>query len=402
MTVLLDDVLPIDHPARLIWNALGTLDLSRLLAGAKARRGHAGRARLSPRMLLTLWMYAISEGIGSAREIEKQIQTDAAFQWICGGLKVGRTTLSEFRRSQGEAFDALLSELLGKLIAADLLSLKVVAQDGMRVRANAGSSSFRGKQSLHECLEQAKLHVKVVLASADDPSLSEQMKRAREAAAQDYQRRVEEALTAVDRIEHERKTGPKSYRYREKAARASTTDADARVMKMGDGGFRPAYNVQLATAGSPMGGPRTIVGVRVTNVGSDMSSVGPMLEQIEARTGMNPEALLADANHGDHDSIRAAVGKDVNMVLPAPKESVASRWADKTPAVLEWRARMGTDESKELLRARPSIAEVSNARMRSFGLGEIMVRRLKNVWTVAVLTVLTHDLLTHAHSLLRL
>src|SRR5688572_3326329 len=111
MALILEDSLPVDHPARVIWNALGTLDLSPLLAGAKSRRGHAGRARLSPRMLLTLWMYAISEGIGSAREIEKQIQTDAAFGWICGDLKVGRTALSEFRKNQGEAFDALLSEL---------------------------------------------------------------------------------------------------------------------------------------------------------------------------------------------------------------------------------------------------------------------------------------------------
>lgn len=401
-----EDSLPAEHPARLIWDALGKLDLSQLLANAKSYRGHAGRSRLSPRMLLTIWLYGISEGIGSAREIEKRLHSDVAFRWIRGDVEVGRTTLSDFRSKQGEAFDRLMTQLLGILISEGLLSLKIVAQDGMRVRASAGTSSFRGKSSLEDCLEQARLHVKAVLASADDPTLSERMKRAREAAALDYQQRIERAMQVVREIDRERRESPKRSRYSAKpgraknAARASTTDPDARVMKMPDGGFRPGYNVQLATAGSPMGGPRTIVGVRVTNAGSDMSAIEPMLEQIEQRTGMQPEVLLADANHGDHDSIRAAAERGVTAVVPAPKEQPKGKWADRTPAVLEWYERMETPEAKELLRARPSIAELPNAQLRTrLGLGQILVRTLNKAWTVALLTAFAHNILTHAAKL---
>jgi len=127
---------------------------------------------------------------------------------------------------------------------------------------------------LSDLREQAALHIKAVFAGADDPEASEREKRAREAAALDIQRRVEAAIQTVNELQTESKENP----------RASTTDADARAIKMGDGGFRPAYNIQLATAGDPMGGPRTIVGVRVTNVGSDMGSIAPMLDDIEPRT----------------------------------------------------------------------------------------------------------------------
>jgi hypothetical protein len=162
------------------------------------------------------------------------------------------------------------------------------------VRASATAPSFRREASLDECREQAALHLKAVLAETDDPEATEAEKRARLSAARDYQRRVDEAIAAVQGLREAGKPEP----------RASTTDADARIMKMADGGYRPGYNIQMATAGSPMGGPRTIVGVNITNVGSDMGSVSPMLAQIEQRTGQLPATLLADANHAHHECIR--------------------------------------------------------------------------------------------------
>jgi len=401
-----DDSLPADHPARLIWDALGLLDMSRLLVGAKAYEGSAGRNQLSPRMLLTIWVYAISQGIGSAREIERRLQSDVAFRWIRGQMVVGRAKLSDFRSKQGEAFDQLMTDLLGTLISQGLLSLHLVAQDGMRIRASAGSSSFRGVRSLTECLEQAKLHVRAVLAGADDPTVGEQIKRAREAAAKDYQKRVERAMEAVKEIEQERRRSPNRARYAKKAgqekkdARASTTDPDARIMKMPSGGFRPAYNVQLATAGSALGGAQTIVGVQVRNVGSDMSSIEPMLEQIERRTGKQPEVLLADGNHGDHDSIEAASQRNVTAIIPT-RDDERGKLATRPPAIVAWHARMNTTEAKELLRVRPQLAELPNAQLKTrLGLGHILVRGLNKVLTVAVLTAFAHNLLTHAKNLI--
>jgi transposase len=385
-----EDVLAVDHPARLLWQVLGTLDLSGFVRDAKAVEGTQGRDVLSVRMLLTLWLYAISIGVGSAREIARRIHGDAAFQWIVGDQSVGHAKLSEFRIGHREVVDKLFTDVLGTLLHRQLMSLDLVAQDGTRVRASASAPSFRRPPSLEQCREQAALHVKAVLAEADDPEASEAEKLARLAAAVDYQRRVDEAIAAVKELQAQGKRKP----------RASTTDADARVMKMADGGFRPAYNVQLATAGSPMGGARTIVGVRVTNVGSDMSSVSPMLDDIERRTGRLPSVLLADANHGDHDSIRDAAARGVTALISVPAR-VPGEHADDDAPITAWRARMQTDEAKRTFRARASLCELPNAHFKSrLGLGHLLVRGLNKVTCVVLLTALASNLLAHVHTLL--
>lgn len=337
---VLEDVVAEDHRARLLWRIVETLDLSEFVRGRKSVKGHAGRDVTSVRMLLTLWLYAISSGIGSARAIERRIRSDDAFRWIVGDERIGRTVLNEFRTQRSRALDLLFSNVLGTLLHKGLLSLDLVAQDGTRVRASASAPSFRQEKSLEECREQARLHVKAVLAEADDPDATDAEKRGREAAARDYARRVEEAIVVVKELATEGKKKP----------RASTTDPEARVMKMGDGGFRPAYNVQLATAGSPEGGPRTIVGVRVTNLGSDVGSIAPMLGEIERRTGALPKTLLADGGHLKFDCLRTAEAKEVVVLMPVPppsKDPQSLRGAYDAP-IAAFRARMETPEAKEL------------------------------------------------------
>src|SRR6185295_11910824 len=130
---VLEDVVGEDHRARLLWRVVETLDLSAFLARRKALKGGAGRSVTSVRVLLTLWLYGTSVGIGSAREISRQVESDDGFRWIAGDEPVGRTVLSEFRVSHGAALDALLSDVLGTLLHKGLLSLELVAQDGTRV-----------------------------------------------------------------------------------------------------------------------------------------------------------------------------------------------------------------------------------------------------------------------------
>jgi transposase len=390
-----DNALGPSHPARVLWDVTGTLDLSRFVDGTKAVEGTVGRKTLSPRMKLSLWLYAISQGLGSAREIARRVQTDDAFRWLVGDLSVGHHTLSGFRVDHGEALERLMTDILAALMHKGVLSLELVAQDGMRVRADATAPSFRSYGSLLECREQAALHLKAVLAQADDPELTRAQKRAREAHARDFQRRVEEAIATVEELSKTRKPS-------DKPARASTTDAEARAMKMADGGFRPAYNVQMATEGSPLGGPRTIVGVRVTNVGSDMSAVPPMLDDIERRTGTLPEVLLADANHAAHDGIRDAAARGVEVLIAVPKRSKqAGPHADSDEAIVAWRARMETPEAQQLYRARASLCELMNAHARTHhGLDHFLVRGLKKVTCVVLLTAITSNLLQHATTLL--
>jgi len=385
-----EDTLPESHRARLLWRIVQTLDLSAFIAGAKAVEGRQGRALVSVHMLLTLWLYAISEAIGSAREIERRIGSDDAYRWIVGDESVGHSKLSEFRVSHGRALDKLLTDVLASLMHKGLLSLDLVAQDGTRVRASASAPSFRREVSLLECREQATLHVKAVCAEADDPSVSEREKRAREAGALEYQRRVEAAIETAHELQAEGKLAP----------RASTTDADARNMKMGDGGFRPAYNIQLATAGSPMGGPRTIVGVRVTSVGSDMGSITPMLDEIERRTGALPAVLLADGGHAKHDCIRNATERNVEVIIPLPDRAKRPD-PHLDPAIAAWHDRMATDEAKRQYRARPGLCELPNAHLKSHhGMAQVLVRSLERVTCVALLGALVGNLLAHASKLL--
>ena len=192
-----EDQLPDGHRARLLWKIVETLNLTAFTAGAKAVEGRQGRPVASVRMMLTLWLYAISIGVGSARAIERLIGTDDAFRWIVGDQTVSHSRLSEFRVGHGAALDKLFTDVLAVLLSKGLVTLDLVAQDGTRVRAAASAPSFRREAALEECREQAALHVKAVLAEADDPEATEGEKRARLAAALDYQRRVDEALATV-------------------------------------------------------------------------------------------------------------------------------------------------------------------------------------------------------------
>jgi transposase len=370
-----EDTLPMDHRARLIWQVLETLDLSAFLTTAKAVPGRAGRDVLSPAMMLGLWLYAISTGVGSAREIARRTKTDDAFRWIVGDKEVGHAALSAFRVGHGAALEKLMNDVLGVLLHKGLVTLDRVAQDGTRIRANASAPSFRREATLLECREQAALHVKAVLADPD-PGASEAEKLARYAAALDYQNRVEAAIATVQALRDEGKEKP----------RASTTDA----------GFRPGYNIQLATAGSELGGPRTIVGLLVTNTGSDMGSVTPMLEDMKARTGKLPDQLLADANHARHSCIEAATRAGVEVLIAIPKREQCSTTA-VSPEVDAWRARMRTDDAKRNYRARAALCELSNAHLKCHhGTAGVLVRGLAKVTCVALLGAIAANVLAHA------
>ena len=408
-----EDVIPPEHPARVLWSVLSRMDLSAFLADAHAFEGGSGRSTTSPRMLLTLWTYAISRGVGSAREIERLTGSDVAYQWIAGGQRPCRATLASFRVGHLSALDGLLTDVLAVLMQQGVLSLETVAIDGMRVRAAASAPSFRREASLEELREQAALHLKAVLtpsgvtkrvAQADDPRISSRHQAVREAKAREFEARVDSALKAVAELSIDRRAGSKP-------ARASSTDPEAhpsgyhearRVMKMGDGGFRPAMNVQMATAGDVLGGPRTIVAVAVNNIGSDMGALVPLVaypsgyheaRQIEKRTGALPECVLADANHANHDAIMTLTQKGIEVLVPVPERT---RKEGGAPELDAWKARMQTPEAKETYRARASLCELTNANARRMGMTQLLVRGIAKATSVALLTAITHDVLVHA------
>jgi len=392
-----EDALEPSHPARVIWNVLGKVELANFSKGCGSVEGVAGRSLKSPRMLLTLWLYALTQAVGSAREIARLVNSDVAYRWIAGNVDVSHQKLSQFRVGHGEALNELMTNILAILMNQGLLSLSVVAQDGTRIRAAATAPSFRSYGSLLECREQAKLHIKAVLAAADDPEYTRAQHAARAAAAKDFQDHVEAAISTVTEMQEHRSPSAKP-------ARASTTDAEARVMKMADGGFRPGYNVQYAVAGSEMGGPRTIVGVNVTNVGSDMGSMAPMVEQIEERTSQRPTVLLADGGHAKAEDIAATMRMGVDVIVPPAEtaktiETLKAEGAD--PEVIAWRERMETDEAKKLYRGRASLVELANAHQKSHhGITQVLVRGATKVTCVILLSAIASNILQHAPRLL--
>lgn len=388
-----EDTLERSHPARVLWDVLGKMNLVAFSRGCESVEASAGRSLKSPRMMLTLWLYALTQAVGSAREIARLITCDHRYQWIAGNVSVSHQKLSQFRVGHGQALNELMTNILATLMEKGLLSLDLVAQDGTRTRAAATAPSFRTYGSLLECRAQAKLHIKAVLAAAEDPAHTRAQHAARAAAAKRYQDRVEDAISTVLDLQNEKPSSSSTLR-------ASTTDAEARVMKMGDGGFRPAYNVQYAVAGSEMGGPRTIVGVTVTNVGSDMGSLAPMMEQVKERTGQRPMVLLADGGYAKSEDIATTRRMGIKVIVPA-SESARTIEKLKTdgvdPEVIAWREDMETEEAKRLYRARAGISEITNAHQKTHhGIGQFLVTGSAKVTCVILLNVIGSNIIQNA------
>jgi transposase len=388
----LDQTLTPDHVARVVWEFVAGLDLSPLHARVKAVTGRPGQPPIDPRVLLALWLLATLDGVGSARELDRLCGEHAAYLWVCGGVGVNYHTLSDFRSGTGELFDRLLTESVASLVHAGLADLSEVAQDGMRVRAGAGASSFRRGESLEKCLAAARRRVAELREAAADGGVTAARRAARERAAREQVERVGEALAAQRELAaRQAETAGKSGR-EPREPRASTTDPDARRMKMADGGTRPAYNVELAT--TTVGG--LIVGVDVVNAGTDHGRLGPMVDQVERRFGERPGRVLADGGFAQLDDIDGLHGSGVAVYAPVKEPRVkgrdphAPRRGDR-PGVAAWRARMGTEEARKIYRLRAGTAEWVNARLRNWGLRQFLVRGLAKVGAVARLFALAHN-----------
>ena len=382
------------HRVRAIWTFVSKADLGEFYGPIKARTDGPGRTPVDPRILLTLWLYATGKGIGSAREVARLCQEHDVYRWICGGVPVNRRQLAEFRSNQGDGFRSLLVNLLAALRQAGVLKGKRVAQDGMRVRASAGAASFHRRESIERSLEKAKELVARAEQAKDNPHGSARKAAARARVAADQQKRAEEALKALEAIQRARRAG-RDPKKAEEEARASTTDPDARRMRMADGGYRPAYNVQLATDVDS----RFVVGVRVTNSGSDMGQLVPMLEQLESGPGLEPKVALVDGGFVNLAQIATAADRGVTVYAPVPtprnpENDPHAPKAGDPPAVVEWRARMKTERAKSIYKHRCATAETVNADLREHrGLDRIPVRGLGKALSVALLAALTYDVL---------
>jgi len=312
-----DSLIGSDHPARVIWAYVEQLDLSELEAAIKAREHRPGQAPASPRLLLALWLYATSEGVGSARALAKLCTSHDAYRWLCGGVSVNYHGLADFRTGQPELLDRLLTENVATLSAAGVIDLDEVVQDGMRVRASAGAASFRRKKKLYKELKKARRLVERLKQEADDdPDASNRrIKKAQERAAREREQRVTAALGKMAELEAERARRAKTNKAQVKKQgqpRASTTDPEARVMKMPDGGFRPAYNCQVGT----VAGGQIVVDVAAVASGSDRGLIRPMIERLLHRYGRRPKRHLVDGGFNKNADTEWAATQGVKVYGP--------------------------------------------------------------------------------------
>lgn len=398
-----EDLIPEDHPVRLIWAVTERLDLSEFYSGVRAREGRAGRDATDPRLLVALWLYATTEGVGSARELDRLCRDHRAYQWLCGNVSVNYHMLSDFRVGNGEALDALLSQVLTTLMEKKLVEVWRISQDGTRVRACAGSKSFRRRDRLRELHKQAKSHVEKLRRQLEDPEesaqLSARQRAARERAARQRQERLEEALAQLpelDRKKQDRKVA-KDKTPDLGQLRVSTTDPQVRVLRMSDGGYRPAVNVQLAC--DPHS--RAIVGVEVSSSGGDAGQSTAMRQQVEERTGQKVSEHLLDGGYLNLEEVERAEQQGVQLyVPPKPPKNGDKRGSPyeprkgDSPELKAWRQRMGSESGQAIYKLRAASSETINADLKSFrGLHQLTVRSQHKIRSVVLWSALAYNLL---------
>jgi transposase len=393
----LDQWLEPSHRVRDIWAYVQSLDLSDLYQSIKATRTHVGRNPIDPQILFALWLFATLEGITSARRIAELTTRDIAYMWICGGVSVNYHSLSDFRTAHGDLLERILTDSIGVLMHHGLVNLETIAQDGMRVRASAGSGSFRRQESLESALEEAKEFMDQLQQSqaTEGDGGNRRQQAARERSAREKQARLEAACLEMEDIQARYKKRTSSVKSSE--PRASTTDPECRRMKMGDQGFRPAMNVELASDGDA----QMVVCVDVTSQGSDSGLMKPMYDDVCQTYGVTPKQYLVDGGFSKKEDIEHLENEGTEVYAPLYREKQQIDQGKNPYAanpkegagMTAHRARMGTAEAKWIFRDRPKIAEFPNADCRNRGLTQFRVRGLakakaQTLWHVLVFNYL--------------
>jgi transposase len=415
VTRCLDDLVPPTHPVRTVEKVVEQLDLSRFYQPIKAREGANGRDATDPKLLISLWLYACIRGIGAARELARRCQESVAFLWLLGGVTVNHRLLSDFRTDHGAALDELFTQVVASLVDKEVVRVSRVSQDGVRVRVGAGASSFRREQRLEKLLEEAKQHVEELKKQLNAPgaaSVTKRQKAVRQRVAQERQQRLEQAMAQMPELKQKQAEaaqkagkGKSGQKIREKQPRASSSDPEARVVKMPNGGFSPAVNVQLATDPES----RAIVGVAVSHEGSDAAGLSePMREQVEQRTGAKVEQHLMDGGYLRNEDIEEAHQQGVELfVPPKPARNEEKRGHELEPkpgdsaAILAWKQRMASEEGKEIYKQRAATSETVNADLRTYrGLSQILVRGLAKAKCVVLWCALAYNVMHFSGALL--
>lgn len=406
----LESLLAADHPARTVWLFVQALDLAPLYARIKSVDGSGGAPAIDPAILVALWLWATIDGVGSAREVDRLCDRDDAYRWICGGVGVNYHSLADFRTEQASWLDDQLTRSIAALLDRKLVTLNVVAQDGLRVRASAKAASFRRKEKLAQLHGIAKAQVQALKRELnEDAGASSRRKQAAlERAAREREQRLAQALASMDKIESVAKSKKRAKPRGDKddppnpgnpgkpapEPRVSSTDPESRVMKMADGGFRPAFNAQLAVDTQT----QLIAAADVVNLGTDVGQMAPMHQSVQARYGIAPAHWLADGGYTKLEAIEDVTARGTQPVVPPPAsrnpgiDPLAPKETD-SPALRQWRNFMASEQGRALYLQRGATVECANAQVRRRGLTRFLVRGLLKTKAVLLWHALAHNLM---------
>lgn len=292
-----------DHPARAIWAFVEKLDLSRFAEKVRAVQGAAGRSAYDPRLMVSLWIYAYSQGVGSGRELSRLCGFHPAYQWLTGAQSISDRSLNGFRVAHQPALEELFIKVVGVLSAEGLVKLERVMQDGTKIGACAASDSFRRKQKIEQHLEEARAHLSAVTQGSEE-ELSLKRIKAQERAAEERVERLEAALEEFGDLDTEGKSDPEK--------RVSMSDPQARVMKQPNGGFAPSYNAQVTTDAAST----AVLSAQLTQAGHDGDQLLPALGRLEETFQQKPNQMVADGGYVTRSNVVHAAAAQVQLIGP--------------------------------------------------------------------------------------
>ena len=283
-----------DHPGRAIWELLGQMDLRRFSAGRKAVEGRPGRDACDPRVIMALWLYALRRGVREARALDEWSPYEPGCPWRLGLERINYHTLADFVTAHAVALEQRFVPVLQALMAAGAADLQRVAHDGTKIRAAASRKSFKRQERLAECRRWAEEHLRAVQQQPPG-QWAEARRRAQQRAARERHERVQQAQQELQRQQAGKPPAEQA------PVKASVTDAEARLLRQGDGGFAPSSNAQISTDSTA----GVIVGYDASPAKEESHELSPALARIAANTRRAPAQTLVDGGCTTRENIMA-------------------------------------------------------------------------------------------------
>lgn len=401
----LDDALESDHQARTVWNFIELLDFSRLYERYHSLNNGLGRGFVDPKILTALWIYAICDGVISARKIAKYCDENKAYIWICGGISVGHHLLSKFRSNFSDLFDEFVVQSISHLYDKGLITIKEVAQDGTKLLASA--RTMHRKKTLVSKAIGIRKYIKQLEEELQNGDFEKKEKKKKERELAENLRKKERLIQAAKELQKHKETLNKNRaknrnrRLSNKDAsnlRASPTDPECRKMKMADKSYKPAYNVQIATDVET----ELVLKTHICQNSHDGGELAPMYSRLRGAYGVGINSYLADSAFRNKDDFVAMFESGCSVYCPTQKKKtqalrkrvLSGDCGKDTEADIDWVLRMEEEEANELYNRRIRVSETINAFFKNHGIHQLFVRGVKKVKGFIDLACLSYNVMT--------